>query len=84
MTSGASRDSRSRSSRRTQTRIGEIAHQAGVGTRALRYYAEQGLLTSQRTPSGRRTYPESAVERIRPIQQFFTAGLPGRTILRLL
>jgi len=65
-------------------RIGEIAHHAGVSTRALRYYEEQGLLTPERTPSGQRTYPESAVERVRLIQQFFTAGLPSRTILQLL
>jgi DNA-binding transcriptional MerR regulator len=65
-------------------RIGEIAHRAGVSTRALRYYEEQGLLSSERTHSGQRTYPESAVERVRLIQQFFTAGLPSRTILLLL
>ena len=65
-------------------RIGEIARQAGVSTRSLRYYEEQGLLTSWRTPSGQRTYPESAVERVRLIQQFFTAGLHSRTILQLL
>lgn len=65
-------------------RIGDVAHQAGVSTRALRYYEEQGLLTSERTPSNQRTYPESAVERVRLIQQLFTAGLPSRTILQLL
>lgn len=65
-------------------RIGEVAHRAGVSTRALRYYEEQGLLASERSPGGQRTYPESAVERVRLIQQFFTAGLPSRTILRLL
>ncbi|PRZ08769.1 DNA-binding transcriptional MerR regulator [Isoptericola sp. CG 20/1183] len=65
-------------------RIGEVARRAGVSTRALRYYEEQGLLTSERSPSGQRTYPESAVERVRMIQQFFTAGLPSRTILRIL
>ena len=65
-------------------RIGEIAGQAGVSARALRYYEQQGLLTSERTLSGQRTYPESAVERVRLIQQFFTAGLPSRTILQLL
>ncbi|MFV2144335.1 MerR family transcriptional regulator [Isoptericola sp. G70] len=65
-------------------RIGEVAHQASVSTRALRYYEEQGLLTSERTASGQRTYPESAVERVRLIQQFFAAGLPSRTILQLL
>jgi len=65
-------------------RIGEVAHQAGVSARALRYYEEQGLLSSDRTPSGQRTYPDSAVERVRLIQQFFTAGLPSRTIGQLL
>ena len=65
-------------------RIGEIAHRAGVSTRALRYYEEQGLLSAERTRSGQRTYPGSAVERVRLIQQFFTAGLPSRTILQLL
>lgn len=65
-------------------RIGEVAHLAGVSARALRYYEEQGLLTSERTPNGQRTYPESAVERVRLIQQLFTAGLPSRTILQLL
>ncbi|GAA0406626.1 MerR family transcriptional regulator [Micromonospora gifhornensis] len=65
-------------------RIGDIARQAGVSTRALRYYEEQGLLTSQRSPSGQRIYPESAVERVRLIQQLFTAGLPSRTIVQLM
>ncbi|MDP3949314.1 MerR family transcriptional regulator [Microbacterium sp.] len=65
-------------------RIGDVAHRAGVSTRALRYYEEQGLLDSERTPSGQRIYAESAVERVQLIQQFFTAGLPSRTILQLL
>jgi len=65
-------------------RIGEVAHRAGVSTRALRYYEEQGLLTSERTFGGQRTYSESAVERVKMIQQFFTAGLPSRTILQIL
>lgn len=65
-------------------RIGELAHRAGVSTRALRYYEEQGLLTSERTTTDQRTYSEAAVERVRLIQQFFTAGLTSRTILQLL
>jgi DNA-binding transcriptional MerR regulator len=65
-------------------RIGEVAERAGVSTRALRYYEEQGLLESERTGSGQRTYAEAAVERVQLIQQFFTAGLPSRTILQLL
>jgi DNA-binding transcriptional MerR regulator len=65
-------------------RIGDVARRAGVSTRALRYYEEQGLLTSVRTTSGQRTYAEAAVERVQLIQQFFAAGLPSRTILTLL
>jgi DNA-binding transcriptional MerR regulator len=65
-------------------RIGDVAHRAGVSTRALRYYEEQGLLAAERTSSGQRTYAESAVERVQLIQQFFTAGLPSRTIRQLL
>lgn len=65
-------------------RIGDVAHRAGVSTRALRYYEEQGLLASERTSSGQRIYPESAIERVKLIQQFFTAGLASRTILQLL
>jgi len=65
-------------------RIGEVAQLAGVSTRALRYYEEQGLLLAERTHSDQRDYPVSAVERVRMIQQFFTAGLSSRTILQLL
>ncbi|MEN5074605.1 MerR family transcriptional regulator [Isoptericola cucumis] len=65
-------------------RIGEVARRAGVSPRALRYYEEQGLLTSERTPSGQREYAEAAVERVTLIQQFFTAGLPSRTIQQVL
>lgn len=65
-------------------RIGEVAYKAGVSTRALRYYEEQGLLESERTPSGQRVYDASAVERVKLLQLLFTAGLPSRTILQLL
>jgi len=65
-------------------RIGDIASRAGVSTRSLRYYEEQGLLEAERTSAGQRTYAESTVERVRLIQQFFSAGLPSRTILQIL
>lgn len=65
-------------------RIGEVARRAGVSTRALRYYEEHGLISAERTTSGQRVYGESAVERVQMIQQFFTAGLPSRTIRQLM
>jgi DNA-binding transcriptional MerR regulator len=65
-------------------RIGDVAQRAGVSTRALRYYEEQGLLSAERTASDQRAYADSAVERVQLIQQFFTAGLSSRTIAQLL
>jgi DNA-binding transcriptional MerR regulator len=65
-------------------RIGELAERAGVSTRALRYYGEQLLLRPQRTASGQRVYPEAAVDRVKLIQQLYTAGLGSRLISSLL
>lgn len=65
-------------------RIGELAGRSGVSTRALRYYEEQGILGSERTPSGQRVYAESAVDRVRLIQHFFAAGLSSRSIASIL
>ncbi|WP_250032687.1 MerR family transcriptional regulator [Paractinoplanes maris] len=65
-------------------RIGELASRTGVSVRSLRYYEEQGLLTSLRSPSGHRRYLESQVERIDFLQRLFSAGLSSRTIVDLL
>ncbi|WFE55251.1 MerR family transcriptional regulator [Micromonospora sp. WMMD1155] len=65
-------------------RIGELAARTGVSVRSLRYYEEQGLLASLRSPSGHRRYVEGQVERIILIQRLFSAGLNSRTIVDLL
>lgn len=65
-------------------RIGEVAAKTGVSVRALRYYEEQNLLTSQRSASGQRQYTEGAVERVRLIQQLYAAGLSSKVIVDLL
>lgn len=65
-------------------RIGEVAKGAGVSVRALRYYEEQGLLVADRSPSGQRHYPGSAVERVKFIQNLYAAGLGSRAVLRIL
>jgi len=65
-------------------RIGEVAAQAGVSVRALRYYEEQGLLAADRTASGQRRYPPGAVDRVRFIQNLYAAGLGSRAVLRIL
>jgi DNA-binding transcriptional MerR regulator len=54
--------------------IGDLAAAAATTTRALRHYEEQGLLSSVRTPNGYRTYPESAVLRVRNIRELLAIG----------
>lgn len=65
-------------------RIGELAERAGVSVRSLRYYEEQGLLTSDRSRSGQRHYTEDAVERVRFLRRLYAAGLSSRTIVEVL
>jgi len=65
-------------------RIGMVADSAGVSVRALRYYEEQGLVIADRSPSGHRQYPESAVERVKFIQLLYSAGLSSKAILQVL
>ena len=65
-------------------RVGELAARTGVSVRALRYYEEQHLLSAERSSSGQRHYPESAVDRVQLIQQLYAAGLSSRTIAELL
>lgn len=65
-------------------RIGELAAQAGVSARALRYYEEHGLLPAARSASGQRYYPEAAVHRVALIQSLFAAGLSSRHLAFLL
>lgn len=65
-------------------RIGELASRAGVSVRSVRYYEEQGLLASIRSPSGQRHYTSDEVERVTFIQRLYAAGLSSRTIVELL
>ncbi len=65
-------------------RIGELARRSGVSARSLRYYEEQGLIASERSPRGQRHYQEEDVERVLFLQRLFTAGLSSRAILELL
>lgn len=67
-------------------RIGQIAEQAGVTTRTLRYYQELGLLEpSGHSPGGARRYSEqdlTKVKRIRELQELMGFDLQAiRTIV---
>lgn len=65
-------------------RIGELASRTGVTVRALRYYEEQGLLRSDRTPGGQRDYADEAEQYVRFFQRMYAAGLSSRRIAELL
>lgn len=64
-------------------RIGELSLRTGVPTRMLRYYEEQGLLSSERSANGYRDYPEAAVDGVELIRGLISSGLPTR-LIRLL
>ncbi|KAB7845027.1 MerR family transcriptional regulator [Streptomyces mobaraensis] len=65
-------------------RIGELSRRTGVSERALRYYEQQGLLTSERTAGGHREFGEAAVDRVVCILELFAAGLCSSKIAQVL
>ncbi|MFD4352617.1 MerR family transcriptional regulator [Nocardia sp. NPDC058518] len=65
-------------------RIGELSKRTGVSPRSLRYYEEQGLLTSSRSDAGQRHYSDAEVERVSLIRQLFDAGMSSRVIATVL
>lgn len=65
-------------------RIGELSVRTGASVRSLRYYEEQGLLTSVRSAGAQRHYRDADVERVQLLQRLYDAGLSSRTIAALL
>ncbi|MET9357158.1 MerR family transcriptional regulator [Streptomyces sp. NPDC006617] len=64
-------------------RIGELSARTGASRRSLRYYEEQGLLVSSRSPSAQRHYEDEHVQRVRLIQAFLAAGMASGTIAEM-
>ncbi|HEX6342223.1 MerR family transcriptional regulator [Umezawaea sp.] len=65
-------------------RIGELSKRTGVSARSLRYYEDQGLLTSSRSEAGQRHYSDAQVQRVSLIRQMFDAGMSSRVIATVL
>ncbi|WP_188192886.1 MerR family transcriptional regulator [Nonomuraea sp. SYSU D8015] len=61
-------------------KIGELSRETGVSARLLRYYEEQGLLTSYRAEGGHRRYDSGAPVVVRRIRTLLAAGLPTKVI----
>ncbi|MFB7650418.1 MULTISPECIES: MerR family transcriptional regulator [unclassified Streptomyces] len=64
-------------------RIGDLSARTGASRRSLRYYEEQGLLVSSRSPSGQRHYEDEHVQRVRLVQAFLAAGMSSGTIAEM-
>ena len=65
--------------------IGQVARAAGVSTKTLRYYEQEGLLVAPgRTTAGYRDYEPSVVDRVLFIRQAQAAGLTLRQIAEVL
>ncbi|GII77515.1 MerR family transcriptional regulator [Sphaerisporangium rufum] len=59
-------------------RIGELARLAGVSTRAVRYYEQQGLISSRRSANGYREYDEADLRLVTEIRSLVTVGFTLR------
>ncbi|WP_354333002.1 redox-sensitive transcriptional activator SoxR [Undibacterium sp. GrIS 1.2] len=55
--------------------IGDLAKRSGLAASALRYYEEQGLITSSRNAGQQRQFPKEVLRRIAFIRAAQTAGL---------
>jgi DNA-binding transcriptional MerR regulator len=56
--------------------ISQLAERTGFSPSTLRYYEQVGLLTTERTPGGYRSYSEAAVRRLLFISRAKQLGLP--------
>jgi len=62
--------------REVRMRIGELAAQAGISTKAIRYYEQIGILIPPaRTASGYRSYDEAALGRLGFVRAAQAVGL---------
>jgi MerR family transcriptional regulator, redox-sensitive transcriptional activator SoxR len=55
--------------------IGELAKRSGVATSAIRFYEEQGLISSTRTEGGQRQYRRDVLRRVGFIRAAQAVGL---------
>lgn len=66
-------------------KVGEVASRAGVNLQTIRYYEREGLLPSPpRLASGYRTFPDTAVLRVRFIKRAQELGFSLTEIRELL
>jgi MerR family redox-sensitive transcriptional activator SoxR len=55
--------------------IGQVSARSGVAPSALRYYEQQGLFATTRTPGGARRYPRGVLRRLAFVRAAQNVGL---------
>ncbi|MHC9294739.1 MerR family transcriptional regulator [Mycobacterium sp. LTG2003] len=66
------------------TTIGELSRLTGVPVRTIRYYCDEGILESRRSPGGHRVFDASAVESLVLVRQLRALGLGLNIIVDVL
>ena len=56
--------------------VGELAQRAGIAPSAVRFYEDQGLIFSRRTPGNQRRYHRAMLRRVAFIRASQAAGIP--------
>jgi MerR family redox-sensitive transcriptional activator SoxR len=56
--------------------VGEVARRAGIATSAVRFYEDQGLISSIRTSGNQRRYPRYVLRRLGVISAARRFGIP--------
>ncbi|MDQ2151096.1 MerR family transcriptional regulator [Alcaligenaceae bacterium C4P045] len=57
-----------------QLSIGKLAEATGASVRSIRHYDDQGLLRSNRSSNGYRTFPAEAITQVKQIQRMIATG----------
>lgn len=65
-------------------RISELSKVTGASVRSIRHYEKKRLITALRLDNGYREFNESAIERIKTIQNYLALGLTTFEIKRIL
>ena len=56
--------------------VGQLSARSGVAVSALRFYEEQGLISSRRTAGNQRRYPRAMLRRVAFIRASQRVGIP--------
>lgn len=72
--------SRTEPSREDRLAIGEVAARSGLAPSAIRFYEAEGLISAERTPSGRRVFRRHVLRRLAFISSAQRVGLSLRDV----